>query len=195
MHGDSDLDDGAGANPSGPRSSGRHSQRRLFSLRQRLQLRVVLFGPEPNAAESRTEAVAEFRQLVLDARRYFWIDRARHEAVLFHLPTYSATKAAIHAFSDALRYQLRETSVDVIEIVPPYVQTELMGEEQANDPNAMPLAEFIDEVMSILETQPGAREVLVKRVHPLRFAAEQGYEKYMEQFHTFNDRFGAGHVG
>ncbi|CAB3723756.1 SDR family oxidoreductase [Trinickia soli] len=111
---------------------------------------------------------------------------------LAHTPTYSATKAAIHAFSDALRYQLRDTSVDVIEIAPPYVATELMGESQANDPNAMPLAEFIEEVMSILETQPNAREVLVKRVYPLRFAAEQGYEKYMEQFHTFNDRFGAG---
>jgi uncharacterized oxidoreductase len=110
---------------------------------------------------------------------------------LAHTPTYSATKAAIHAFSDALRYQLRNTSVDVVEIAPPYVQTELMGEQQASDPNAMPLAEFIDEVMSILETQPNAREVLVKRVHPLRFAAEQGYEKYMAQFHAFNDQYGA----
>jgi uncharacterized oxidoreductase len=114
---------------------------------------------------------------------------------LAQTPTYSATKAAIHAFSDALRYQLRDTSVDVVEIAPPYVATELMGEQQANDPNAMPLTEFIDEVMTILETQPNAREVLVKRVYPLRFAAEQGYEKYMEQFHTFNDRFGAGHLG
>ncbi|WP_206950814.1 SDR family oxidoreductase [Trinickia acidisoli] len=111
---------------------------------------------------------------------------------LAHTPTYSATKAAIHAFSDALRYQLRDTTVDVVEIAPPYVQTELMGEQQASDPQAMPLAAFIDEVMSILETQPNAREVLVKRVYPLRFAAEQGYEKYMEQFHAFNDHFGAG---
>jgi uncharacterized oxidoreductase len=111
---------------------------------------------------------------------------------LAHTPTYSATKAAIHAFSDALRYQLRDTSVDVIEIAPPYVQTELMGAQQASDPHAMPLAAFIDEVMSLLETQPNVREVLVERVHPLRFAAEQGYEKYMAQFHAFNDRFGAG---
>jgi uncharacterized oxidoreductase len=111
---------------------------------------------------------------------------------LAHTPAYSATKAAVHAFSDALRYQLRDTNVDVIEIAPPYVQTELMGERQASDPQAMPLAEFIDEVMSILEAQPDAREVLVKRVLPLRFAAEQGYEKYMAQFHAFNDRYGEG---
>lgn len=112
---------------------------------------------------------------------------------LAHTPTYSATKAAIHAFSDALRYQLRDTSVEVVELAPPYVQTELMGERQANDPMAMPLAEFIDEVMRILETQPSPREVLVERVRPLRFAAEQGYEKYMEQFHALNDHFGAAH--
>lgn len=102
--------------------------------------------------------------------------------------TYCATKAAIHAFSDGLRYQLRNTSVDVVEIVPPYVQTELLGAHQATDPNAMPLAEFIDEVMTILKTQPDVREVLVKRVHSLRFAAQQGDEKYREQFQAFNDR-------
>ena len=87
--------------------------------------------------------------------------------------------------------ELSDTNVDVIEIAPPYVQTELMGERQASDPQAMPLSEFIDEVMSILEMQPSAREVLVGRVHPLRFAAEQGYEKYMAQFHAFNDHHGA----
>ncbi|RKP53520.1 SDR family oxidoreductase [Pararobbsia silviterrae] len=106
-------------------------------------------------------------------------------------PTYSATKAAIHSFSESLRYQLKDTGVDVVEIVPPYVQTELMGEQQSSDPRAMPLAEFIDEVVSILETQPSAREVLVKRVLPLRFAAEQGYEGYTNQLTGFNDHFAA----
>ncbi len=106
-------------------------------------------------------------------------------------PTYSATKAALHSFTESLRYQLQGTDVDVIEIAPPYVQTELMGAQQASDPHAMPLAEFIAEVMSILETQPDVQEVLVKRVLPLRFAAEQGHAGYMKQFTGLNDQFAA----
>lgn len=84
-------------------------------------------------------------------------------------PTYCATKAAIHSWSLSLRYQLKDTSVEVLELAPPYVQTELMGERQANDPRAMKLDEFTSEVMEILSTQPEAKEILVKNVYPLRF--------------------------
>ncbi len=108
---------------------------------------------------------------------------------LAHTPTYSATKAAIHSYSDALRYQLRDTCVSVLELAPPYVRTGLTGDRQASDPHAMPLAEFIDEAVNILRTQPDAQEVLVQRVLPLRHAAEQGREKYQEQFMGFNDAF------
>ncbi|KRE00321.1 oxidoreductase [Bosea sp. Root381] len=89
-------------------------------------------------------------------------------------PTYSATKAAIHSWSMSLRHQLKGTATQVVELVPPYVQTELRGPEQAVDPVAMPLADFIAEVMTILETQPETREVIVERCKPLRFAAENG---------------------
>lgn len=104
-------------------------------------------------------------------------------------PTYSATKAAIHAFSESLRYQLRNTSVEVIEIVPPYVQTTLMGEKQANDPHAMPLNEFIAEVIEIIKDNPDGEEVLVKRVLPLRHAAQNGTEAYQAAFNQLNQRF------
>jgi uncharacterized oxidoreductase len=53
-------------------------------------------------------------------------------------PTYCATKSAIHSYSVSLRHQLKGTTTEVIEIIPPYVQTHLTGEHQANDPNAMP---------------------------------------------------------
>lgn len=89
-------------------------------------------------------------------------------------PTYSATKSAIHAYSVALREQLKETPVEVIEIVPPYVQTTLMGEGQAKDERAMPLDAFISEVMDILENRPDEKEVVVERCKPLRFAAQNG---------------------
>jgi len=89
-------------------------------------------------------------------------------------PTYSATKAAIHSWSMALREQLKATSVEVIEIAPPYVQTELLGPQQAVDPAAMPLAEFTTEVMSLLESAPETGEIVVERCKPLRFAAENG---------------------
>jgi len=89
-------------------------------------------------------------------------------------PTYSATKAAIHSWSMALREQLKATPVEVIEIAPPYVQTELLGPQQAVDPAAMPLAEFIAEVMALLESQPASGEIIVERCRPLRFAAENG---------------------
>jgi len=101
-------------------------------------------------------------------------------------PTYCATKAAIHSYTQSLRYQLKATKVEVIELIPPYVQTMLMGDQQANDPRAMPLKEFVDEVMSILKSQPDAKEICVKNVYPLRFAAEGGQEKYEEFFEQFS---------
>ena len=96
-------------------------------------------------------------------------------------PTYSATKAAIHSYSMTLRQQLRGTSTSVIELVPPYVQTHLMGEHQANDPRAMPLEAFITEVMEILANEPDVTEVVVKRCEALRFAAENGNLAVMSQ--------------
>ena len=89
-------------------------------------------------------------------------------------PTYSATKAAIHSYSQALRYQLRNTAVEVIEIAPPYVQTTLQGEKQASDPNAMPLADYISETMQLLAQGPENGEVLVQRVYRQRFAEQNG---------------------
>ncbi len=89
-------------------------------------------------------------------------------------PTYSATKAALHSYSMSLRHQLKRTSVEVVEVAPPYVQTELMGEAQATDPRAMPLADFIAEVMTRLATTPTPPEIIVDRCRPLRFAERDG---------------------
>ena len=105
-------------------------------------------------------------------------------------PTYCATKAAIHSYSLTLRYQLKGTGIKVVELVPPYVQTELMGNAQASDPRAMPLKDYIGETMKLLKEQPDAREILVERVHPLRFAEKNG--DFDKAFQGFNDAMAAG---
>ena len=108
-------------------------------------------------------------------------------------PTYCATKAAIHSYTQSLRYQLGDTSVQVLELIPPYVQTSLMGERQVNDPATMPLADFIAETMSILTNSPETVEICVERVKPLRFAeAGGGYDGF---FKKFNDAMSAVRAG
>jgi len=108
-------------------------------------------------------------------------------------PTYCATKAAIHSWSQSLRYQLKSTNVEVVELAPPYVQTELMGSAQAADPRAMPLNDYLNEVIEIIKTQPNTTEILVERVKPLRFAEHSGPEKYAAFFKQFNDAMNAPH--
>jgi uncharacterized oxidoreductase len=103
-------------------------------------------------------------------------------------PVYSATKAFLHNWLDALRLQLRDTSVEVLELAPPYVQTELGGPQQAQDPRAMPLDAYTKEVMSILADPSKIEkgEVLVENVKHLRWAERDGhYEKTLEMFASF----------
>ncbi|ORV81463.1 oxidoreductase [Mycobacterium interjectum] len=102
-------------------------------------------------------------------------------------PTYCATKAALHSYTESLRFQLRGTAVQVIEIIPPHLQTGLQRGRgfDASDPRAMPLDEYIAETISLLETQPDADEIIVERVKPLRFAEREG--RYDEAFPAFNE--------
>jgi uncharacterized oxidoreductase len=102
-------------------------------------------------------------------------------------PTYCATKAAIHSYTQSLRYQLQGTSIKVLEIIPPWVATELMG-EKPTDPRAMPLDAFIAETMQLLATD--AEEITVQNVLFLRNAAK-GDEAAL--FKHFNDSLSAAH--
>ena len=86
-------------------------------------------------------------------------------------PTYSATKAAIHAYTVALRNALKG-KVEVIELVPPAVQTELTP-GQSQRAGYLPLEDFIDEVMGLFAQVPTPPEILVERVGFLRFAERE----------------------
>lgn len=87
-------------------------------------------------------------------------------------PTYNATKAAIHSYTVSLRAVL-EGKVEVIELAPPAVQTELTP-GQSQRPGYQPLDDFADEVMALFGQTPTPEEVLVERVKPLRFAERDG---------------------
>jgi uncharacterized oxidoreductase len=102
-------------------------------------------------------------------------------------PTYCASKAFLHSWLQSLRFQLRETTVEVLELAPPYVQTELAGAHQATDPHAMPLSEYVAEVMELLGDRDRSREeILVERVKLLRGAERGG--RYDEIFAANNSR-------
>jgi uncharacterized oxidoreductase len=100
-------------------------------------------------------------------------------------PTYSATKAAIHSYSISLRHQLRNTSVQVIELVPPLVATDLTPGQRDN-PRALPLDDFIRESMALLATDQAGDEILVERVKMQRTAEASG--RFAAVFDLINPR-------
>ena len=87
-------------------------------------------------------------------------------------PTYSATKAAIHSYTQSLREVLKG-KIEVIELAPPAVQTDLTP-GQSTRAGYQPLEEFADEAFALLQQQPTPAEILVERVRPVRFAEAQG---------------------
>ncbi|RYG45982.1 SDR family NAD(P)-dependent oxidoreductase [bacterium] len=100
-------------------------------------------------------------------------------------PTYCASKAFLHSWLQSLRFQLRDTSVEVLELIPPYVQTELSGVAQATDPRAVPLDDYVKEVMGIIGQPdlPGG-EILVEAAKGLRWAERNGtYEETYAAYH------------
>ncbi len=87
-------------------------------------------------------------------------------------PTYNATKAAIHSYTMSLRQALAG-HVEVIELVPPAVQTGLTPGQETRE-GYLPLEEFIDEVMTLFALEPTPPEILVERVGFLRNAEREG---------------------
>jgi uncharacterized oxidoreductase len=105
-------------------------------------------------------------------------------------PSYNATKAAIHMLSESIRLQLAGTSVSVVELEPPSVRTALMPGQESSD-FAMPLDDFVTEVVDLIEAQPDATEIQVENVKFLRYGEARG--DYDQVVATLNQRDPHGH--
>jgi uncharacterized oxidoreductase len=103
------------------------------------------------------------------------------------MPSYCASKAAIHSYTQSLRFQLRNSPIQVIEIVPPWVQTHLQGDRGMN-PRAMPLNEYISETMAVLANSPDVTEVVIDRAKPMRYAERGDFDAF---FKKYNDAWAA----
>src|SRR5438034_5957531 len=77
---------------------------------------------------------------------------------------YSSTKAALHSYVLSQRYKLKASSVSVLEIAPPWVQTDLLNSKE--EPRAMPLKDFIEETMKLLAAD--ANEIVVEQAKGFR---------------------------
>jgi uncharacterized oxidoreductase len=99
-------------------------------------------------------------------------------------PTYSATKAAIHSYTQSLRDALTG-KIEVIELAPPAVQTELTPGQSSRE-GYLPLEDFIDEVMALFAKDPTPAEILVERVGFLRNAeAENRFDQTFAALNEF----------
>jgi uncharacterized oxidoreductase len=96
------------------------------------------------------------------------------------VPVYCATKAAVHAFSLSLRYQLKQTRVRVFEVAPPIVPTELSGDRERPDE-----AEF---TMSPQAVAKGIVAALERDRYEVALgAAANLHRKRDKLFHVIND--------
>ena len=87
------------------------------------------------------------------------------------MATYAASKAGVHAYSEALRVQLASSGIDVVELVPPAVASS--GQERVN-PHALDLGDFATEVMDLLGQEPTPHQILVQGVQMHRWAERNG---------------------
>jgi uncharacterized oxidoreductase len=108
-----------------------------------------------------------------------------NSSVLAYVPlagnaVYSATKAAIHSFALSQRFMLRDTTVGVQEIAPPWVNTDLI--HKSDDPRAMPLDAFIAEIMTKLASDD--EEIVVDAIKEVRANPGAGEHAMVNAFNA-----------
>ena len=102
---------------------------------------------------------------------------------------YCATKAAIHSYALSQRFLLKDKGVRVLEIVPPWVRTDLMNSREAEE--AMPLDQFLAEAVAGLGTD--ADEIIVGNAKDFRASVGPNEHALVDGFNTqIAGRFTAG---
>ena len=147
-----------------------------------IQTLIDFAAPEPiDAAVIAREIDVNFTGLIHVSNAFLPLLKRQAVARLVHVgsglgyvplaaaPIYSATKAAVHSFTTALRYQLAATNVQVIEIIPPVVATDLHRGQTRKPPRAMPLDRFVTDAMAVLDA--GRDEIAVGLAAVLRTAS------------------------
>ena len=88
-------------------------------------------------------------------------------------PIYSATKAAIHSYTQSLRFQLEEAGVEVIELMPPGVKTDMTVELAEGGVSVITTDELVKQSFAALkagvfEIRPGQSKQLafMRRLDP-----------------------------
>ena len=72
-------------------------------------------------------------------------------------PIYCASKAAIHSYTQSLRFQLEDTGVEVIEVMPPGVKTDMTTELAEGGINVITTDELVKQSFASLKA--GALEI------------------------------------
>ena len=93
---------------------------------------------------------------------------------------YSGSKAALHSYTLSQRYALRSKGVQVIELAPPWVRTELLNSTE--ELRAMPLAAFIEEAM--VQFANGLDEILVGDAVAMRANPGAGEHEWVSEFNN-----------
>ncbi|MBU2359425.1 MAG: SDR family NAD(P)-dependent oxidoreductase [Alphaproteobacteria bacterium] len=138
-------------------------------------------GPLPPDDDIAREIDINLKGLILVSKAFLPVLRKQPKARLVHMgsglgyiplvkaPVYSATKAAVHSFSISLRRQLAETNVQVVEIIPPVVESGLHRHQTRRPPRAMPLDDFVKAAMAGLDA--GRDEIPVGLARVLRIGS------------------------
>ena len=86
-------------------------------------------------------------------------------------PAYSASKAGLHAYTEAIRILLQDSGIQVIEVAPPRIATEMDGPARSGSGD---VDAFVTEVLTTLATHPDATEIIVEAARMLRHAEREG---------------------